>query len=132
MIPLNFYRDDEYVYYNNPNGITKKVTIADFESVMNGGSGGGLELVVYDPLTGKINKTWTELNEAITSNKICYFRVDNSTNERQDYSLYYLMQLTASDVSCYAEFYTALDPSGPFLQCMSFTASDTSTQMVIE
>lgn len=35
MIPLNFYRDDEYVYYNNPNGITKKMTIADFESMMS-------------------------------------------------------------------------------------------------
>ena len=41
MIPLNFYRDDEYVYYNKPNGITKKMTIADFESVMNGGGSGG-------------------------------------------------------------------------------------------
>lgn len=35
MIPLNFYRDDDYVYYNNPNGITKKMTIADFESMMS-------------------------------------------------------------------------------------------------
>ena len=35
MIPLKFYRDDEYVYYNNPNGITKKMTIADFEAVFN-------------------------------------------------------------------------------------------------
>lgn len=38
MIPLNFYRDDEYVYYNNPNGITKKISIADFESMMSGES----------------------------------------------------------------------------------------------
>lgn len=35
MIPVRFYRDDEYVYYNNPNGITKKMTIADFEAVFN-------------------------------------------------------------------------------------------------
>lgn len=35
MIPLNFYRDDDYVYYNNPNGITKKMTIAEFESMMS-------------------------------------------------------------------------------------------------
>ena len=35
MIPLKFYRDDNYVYYNNPNGITKKMTIADFESLMS-------------------------------------------------------------------------------------------------
>ena len=31
MIPLKFYRDDEYVYINNPNGVTKKMTIAEFE-----------------------------------------------------------------------------------------------------
>ena len=41
MIPLNFYRDDNYVYYNNPNGITKKMSIADFEDMLNG-SGGDL------------------------------------------------------------------------------------------
>lgn len=35
MIPLKFYRDDNYVYYNNPNGITKKMTIAAFEALMN-------------------------------------------------------------------------------------------------
>lgn len=39
MIPLNFYRDDNYVYYNNPNGITKKMTIADFEAMMSGEGG---------------------------------------------------------------------------------------------
>lgn len=38
MIEMKFYRDDEYVYYNNPNGITKKMTIADFESMMSGES----------------------------------------------------------------------------------------------
>lgn len=38
MIPLNFYRDDDYVYYNNPNGITKKMTIADFEAVFDADS----------------------------------------------------------------------------------------------
>lgn len=42
MIPLNFYRDDEYVYYNNPNGITKKMTIAEFEAVMSGEGGGDI------------------------------------------------------------------------------------------
>lgn len=38
MIPMTFYRDDEYVYYNNPNGITKKMTIAEFEAMMSGDS----------------------------------------------------------------------------------------------
>ena len=43
MIPLKFYRDDNYVYYNNPNGITKKMSIADFEALM----GGECELPTY-------------------------------------------------------------------------------------
>lgn len=47
MIPLNFYRDDEYVYYNNPNGITKKITIADFEAVMNGNGGDNTKLLTF-------------------------------------------------------------------------------------
>ena len=33
MIKMTFYRDDEYVYINNPDGTTKKMSIADFESV---------------------------------------------------------------------------------------------------
>lgn len=35
MIPLNFYRDDEYVYINNPDGTTKRVPIEDFENTFN-------------------------------------------------------------------------------------------------
>ena len=35
MIPLKFYRDDEYVYINNPDGTTKRVPIEDFESVFD-------------------------------------------------------------------------------------------------
>lgn len=35
MIPLKFYRDDEYVYINNPDGTTKRVAIDDFESVFD-------------------------------------------------------------------------------------------------
>lgn len=138
MIEIKFYRDDEYVYYNNPNGITRKMTIAEFEALMSGEGGssdyGGLELVVYDPLTGKINKTWTELNVAFTAGKICYFIVNNSSNEMQDYSVYYLLQVrgSANDSLYYANFYTALVPSEPFLQGMTFTASDASVQMEIE
>lgn len=58
MIPLNFYRDDEYVYYNNPNGITKKMTIADFESVM---SGGGYDIIIDggDDITEATENTCT-------------------------------------------------------------------------
>lgn len=51
MIPLNFYRDDNYVYYNNPNGITKKMTIADFEALMSGEGGGGGVPVYSDSQT---------------------------------------------------------------------------------
>lgn len=41
MIPMKFYRDDEYVYINNPDGTTKKVAIEDFESAISGEGGGG-------------------------------------------------------------------------------------------
>lgn len=35
MIELKFYRDDEYVYINNPDGTTKRVAIEDFESAFD-------------------------------------------------------------------------------------------------
>ena len=46
MIPLKFFRDKTHVYVNNPKGITKKMTIADFEEMM---SGGGSDLPEYSP-----------------------------------------------------------------------------------
>lgn len=41
MIELKFYRDDEYVYINNPDGTTKRVAIEDFESAISGEGGSG-------------------------------------------------------------------------------------------
>lgn len=41
MIPLRFYRDKTHVYVNNPDGSTKKMSIADFEAMLNGSGGGG-------------------------------------------------------------------------------------------
>ena len=35
MIELKFYRDDEYVYINNPDGTTKRVAIEDFEAMFD-------------------------------------------------------------------------------------------------
>ena len=35
MIELKFYRDDEYVYINNPDGTTRKVAIEDFEGAFD-------------------------------------------------------------------------------------------------
>ena len=40
MIELKFYRDDEYVYINNPDGTTKRVAVEDFESAISGEGGG--------------------------------------------------------------------------------------------
>lgn len=45
MIKVTFYRDGEYVYINNPDGTTKRMTIADFESMLNGSD----EYVRIDP-----------------------------------------------------------------------------------
>lgn len=39
MIPLRFFRDKTHVYINNPDGTTKKMSIADFEAMLNGGGG---------------------------------------------------------------------------------------------
>lgn len=39
MIPLRFFKDKTHVYVNNPSGITKKMTIAEFEAMMNGEGG---------------------------------------------------------------------------------------------
>lgn len=35
MIEMKFYRDDEYVYINNPDGTTKRVAIEDFEDMFD-------------------------------------------------------------------------------------------------
>lgn len=76
MIPLNFYRDDEYVYYNNPNGITRKMSIADFETVMSGGSGGGGGSFLVNTLPDSeetaiypLDKTFSEIDTAFRSGK---------------------------------------------------------------
>lgn len=48
MIPLRFYRDDKNVYYNNPDGTTKSMTIQEFEEHFSGGSGGGGGVTYFD------------------------------------------------------------------------------------
>lgn len=50
MIPMTFYRDDEFVYVNNPDGITKKVPIADFYGAISGGGSGGSD----NSITGSV------------------------------------------------------------------------------
>lgn len=77
MIPLKFYRDDEYVYINNPDGTTKRVPIEDFESAISGeggssGSGGGTTVVNFvqdpnSPTTVKTDKTYSEIRTAMQS-----------------------------------------------------------------
>lgn len=39
MIPLRFFRDKSHVYVNNPDGTTIKMSIAEFESMLNGEGG---------------------------------------------------------------------------------------------
>ena len=41
MIPVHFYRDKDYVYINNTDGITKKMTIEEFNACFSDDSGGG-------------------------------------------------------------------------------------------
>lgn len=44
MIPLRFFRDKTHVYINNPDGTTKKMTIAEFEAMLEGSGGGGSDI----------------------------------------------------------------------------------------
>lgn len=81
MIPLNFYRDDEYVYYNNPNGITKKMTIADFEAMMSGEGGTGAFIVQMTALTMVTDKTFGEMYEAWQKNIPIFVKVKFSDDE---------------------------------------------------
>lgn len=77
MVPLNFFRDKTHVYVNNPDGTTKKMSIADFEAMLNGsggGSGSGSVLVVktlYDEGgTSHLDKTYDVICEAIADGKL--------------------------------------------------------------
>lgn len=77
MIPLRFYRDKSHVYVNNPDGITKQMSIADFEAMLNGsggGSGSGGVLVVktlHDGgSTSHLDKTYAEICSAISEGKL--------------------------------------------------------------
>lgn len=41
MVEVKFFRDEKNVYFNNPNGVTTKKSIEDFEDWMSGEGGGG-------------------------------------------------------------------------------------------
>ena len=70
MIPLRFFRDKTHVYINNPQGITKQMTIAEFEAMLNGSGGaGGAGLVVHELYNSDddytyLDKTFAEILDA--------------------------------------------------------------------
>lgn len=77
MVPLNFFRDKTHVYVNNPDGTTKKMSIADFEAMLNGSGGGsgsaGIFVVktLYDGGgTSHLDKTYAEICSAISEGKL--------------------------------------------------------------
>lgn len=78
MIPLRFYRDKSHVYVNNPDGITKQMSIADFEAMLNGGGGGGdsAGIFVVNKLYNAethvyyLDKTFAEICGAISAGKL--------------------------------------------------------------
>lgn len=83
MIEMKFYRDDEYVYLNNPDGTTKRATIEDFEKVFSGSSGGDIMRTTMSPRTQTLDKTWKEINDAIVGGKFVYiyYNADGETPE---------------------------------------------------
>lgn len=83
MIPLRFFRDKTHVYINNPDGTTKKMTIADFEAMLDGSGGGGgggggdsegiLKVITrQNPDTGYsyLDKSFSEISSAMADGKI--------------------------------------------------------------
>ena len=110
MIPLNFYRDDEYVYYNNPNGITKKMTIADFESAISGGGGDNNIFSVNFSYTESFelvcDKSYNDILSAISSGKPI-LAVRNTENGSQN-GLWFTSFLT-TDFEIHFIFTTLVD-----------------------
>ena len=121
MIPLRFFRDDKNVYYNNPDGTTKSMTIQEFEEHFSGGSGGLPEYdsgnageVLSVDSDGKLkwadlspgggwvfhiemdenlalNKKWSEINTAIRSGSICIIDFDSGQGDDPFNYSYYLV-----------------------------------------
>lgn len=61
MIEMKFYRDDEYVYINNPDGTTKRVPIEDFESAISGGEL-TLDSIIFNANKGQLLENGVALN----------------------------------------------------------------------
>jgi len=59
MIELNFYRDENNVYFNNPNGVTTTKTIEEFEDWMSGEGGSGGDI---SDLEDQLNDLKEDLN----------------------------------------------------------------------
>lgn len=107
MIPLNFYRDDNYVYYNNPNGITKKMSIADFESAMSGGGGGDLQISFTGDISEQstiINISYNGIKNAVLSGKAVRLVQPYEGEGSAFYSVYTLITFENDDGSYYATF----------------------------
>lgn len=109
MIPINFYRDDEYVYYNNPNGITRKMSIADFESVMSGTGGSGdtddfvsFDVVLdinFDTYTGSVLKgDYNTVREKITNNTPIVVGVHTKAGSSQTFTIGANYELTTTAI----------------------------------
>lgn len=97
MIPLKFYRDDEYVYYNNPNGITKKMSIADFEALFSEG-GVSSDIPTYDSSdSGKIltvNSGGTGLEWSEKGGVTSYPYVVDDVNQTEYFDITYQQALS--------------------------------------
>lgn len=124
MIELKFYRDDEYVYINNPDGTTKRVAIEDFESAISGdggsGSGGEEVVMVVNNVYNTLDATWNEIKTAVDANKIV--AVKKAYEEDGDTTIIYsYVSQVLSEPSLYTVQVLSADPSGAI--SLKFTAS---------
>lgn len=120
MIEMKFYRDDEYVYINNPDGTTRKVTIEGFESAISGGGSGGesgLKVVGYAEYANQndIQIIAHTKFEDIEFPVGYFFDADfNELPEAPSFRIGLLTYLTFDLNSCTFSGYYAPDPVGEY------------------
>lgn len=123
MIEMKYYRDNEYVYINNTDGITKKISIADFEGVMSGGS----VTIVHIKENGALDKNWEEILGAMKTSIVIINNIDIDEEVEQS-----IVTSAYIDESTNAYTISTMKPSGIGGLSTKSYISTTSTGELIE